>query len=127
MVPPIVVWVRLGSLALPVPQAPAAAETKPIPLTCKHLVEPVPAEEITKLVVEAVSPTERLVLVAEVEVESVVVKLVTVEEAELARICPKVESPLTESDPNVPTEVREEPVMPEPRVLEVKTERPPIW
>ena len=77
MVPPIVVWVRLGSLALPVPQAPAAAETRPIPLTCKHLVEPVPAEDRVRFVVDALV-VERVVDVAKVLVENALVRLVIV-------------------------------------------------
>ena len=47
-----------------VPQAPAAAETKPIPFTCKHLVAPVPVLEMTNAEVEAVFPTAKKVVVA---------------------------------------------------------------
>ena len=70
------VWVRLGSLA-PETQAEAAADNNPVPLTCRHLVEPVPAEEITKLVVEALV-VDKVVDVALVVVELLIVRFVIV-------------------------------------------------
>ena len=58
-----------GTLDPPDPQAAAAADTSPVPLTCKHFVEPVPAEESTRFVVDAIPETAKLVDVALVEVE----------------------------------------------------------
>ena len=93
MVPPIVVWVRLGSLA-PETQAEAAADNNPVPLTCRHLVEPVPADERTRLVVEAVPETARLVEVALVVVLLSPVKLESVDEADERNPFARVTSPL---------------------------------
>ena len=43
-------------IPVPVVQAPAAADTIPLPSTWRHLEEPVPAEETTSEVVEAKIP-----------------------------------------------------------------------
>ena len=75
-----------GTLEPPDPQTAAAADTSPVPLTCRHLVEPVPAEERIKFVVEALVE-EKVVEVALVELEFKVTKLVIVEEAPLTRSC----------------------------------------
>ena len=74
-----------GTLEPPLPQAAAAAETKPTPSTCKHLVEPVPAEDKVRFVVEALV-MERVVEVALVELELTVTRFVIVEVELLTKI-----------------------------------------
>ena len=54
-------------LPLPDPHALAAADTNPVPSTWRHLVEPVPVEEITKEVVVALPVTFTLPLNVDVE------------------------------------------------------------
>ena len=80
----------------PDPQAAPAAETVPIASTWRHLVAPVPADEMTNPVVEALLATERLVVVAPlakrlvveatVEKSEVVVALVATREVVLKAV-----------------------------------------
>lgn len=65
----------------PAPQAVPVPETVPEPFICKHCVDPLPSPEIVRLVVDAMPETERLVVVALVDVLFIVVSELIVEDA----------------------------------------------
>ena len=73
----------------PDPQAAPAAETAPVPSTCRHLVAPVPVFEIVRPVVEAKLVTFRLVVVEKLA-NRLVVDPVVVKNAVVVALVPMI-------------------------------------